>query len=778
MASSDSDHDVSVLPERKSRVIWKVDLPSLLNLIFQYKRGNTVSFDDVRNAIIDYVTNEPKPISKVVRGVTERNLMYALITEFPKVMIKPNERVIRNLAIETRHLVNDVSVKRNFYATSDKTQKRRSRNLSFTEDPDLGLKSQGQWLTPFSDNVSTAGSDCTDVAFNRNLDIADLFGEEKIDRWFSDVPPDPNYVTSWLSLSSAAPSTILDVNDSQSQSVNGEIEEECVSVKNSKYLNTRMHLDLLARSPNSTEHSHDDLTSTEGSCFSPAETPDIVVTDESIGQNLDYELKSGRPLEPTLNGNKSKRDVNRKEPSSSQSDGRNMAEIAQKSRNKKSQLTDQNPDSKSGANSTEMIETDAKKAEEAKLPKTRKESTSNVNKLSSKMSVFSDKSEETAPKVKYNFKINKQRKESTVEQPNDSANKGAHKITSSTTTTTMTKTGSVSNNIGHSATKPDIEISESSKLTQNAHSSSNQGRRPDQNNILKNSYSNDSNDKTVTEKDDSVKNIDDPSSENSEPPKVLSTRELRKLSALKLRQKGTDIEANKDKKSDQLTGEHGTKKEPLNQEEKKKEPSAERNSKDKRRNSRDMKNSKRDNESTEKIAKTDNKVNSKSDQIPNENKSIPDANKPSNECDARKAARERFEQNRVERKRQRDQKQQQQQQQQPSDGLEKTSDARNDSTEEGNPMRRDRQQEKAVRETMWKDSKAEEEERRIKKEREERRRRQEEEDEEYFQEQRRKRQEQERKVAEKKKKDMQNMIVAFIIGGIVLVAIILQSMDK
>ncbi|XP_063710263.1 titin homolog [Symsagittifera roscoffensis] len=293
--ASESDTDDAVLPERRrSRVVWKVDLPSLLNLIFAYKRGASVTFDEVKTALVECITNEPKPISKAVRNVTERNLIYALITEFPKMRFKPKEKIIRNLEIlSKRKKSSEVGIRRNFYETTDTAEKRRSRHLSFQEN-DLGVISQGQLLSPFSDNASTAGSDCTEAAFSRNLDVAELFGEGKIDSWFSDVPTDLDYVNSWLSLSNTpAPSTIP---DNTSEPI-GIATENTISIKADRSANTGLNLDSL-KLPNSTKHNlkaiEEPLHNLQPR-FKAPETPDIVITDDSIDQTSEAQLQSSAP---------------------------------------------------------------------------------------------------------------------------------------------------------------------------------------------------------------------------------------------------------------------------------------------------------------------------------------------------------------------------------------------------------------------------------------------------------------------------------------------------
>ena len=293
--ASESDTDDAVLPERRrSRVVWKVDLPSLLNLIFAYKRGASVTFDEVKTALVEYITNEPKPISKAVRNVTERNLIYALITEFPKMRFKPKEKLIRNLEIlSKRKKSSEVGIRRNFYETTDTAEKRRSRHLSFQEN-DLGVISQGQLLSPFSDNASTAGSDCTEAAFSRNLDVAELFGEGKIDSWFSDVPTDLDYVNSWLSLSNTpAPSTIP---DNTSEPI-GIATENTISIKADRSANTGLNLDSL-KLPNSTKHNlkaiEEPLHNLQPR-FKAPETPDIVITEDSIDQTSEAQLQSSAP---------------------------------------------------------------------------------------------------------------------------------------------------------------------------------------------------------------------------------------------------------------------------------------------------------------------------------------------------------------------------------------------------------------------------------------------------------------------------------------------------
>ena len=393
--ASESDTDDAVLPERRrSRVVWKVDLPSLLNLIFAYKRGASVTFDEVKTALVEYITNEPKPISKAVRNVTERNLIYALITEFPKMRFKPKEKIIRNLEIlSKRKKSSEVGIRRNFYETADTAEKRRSRHLSFQEN-DLGVISQGQLLTPFSDNASTAGSDCTEAAFSRNLDVAELFGEGKIDSWFSDVPTDLDYVNSWLSLSNTpAPSTIP---DNTSEPI-GIATENTISIKADRSANTGLNLDSL-KLPNSTKHNlkaiEEPLLNLQPR-FKAPETPDIVITDDSIDQTSEAQLQSSAPRmrkqglysnvnkieeqKNILNENEKQNGlIGNKKASSSKDESSNCESNDTKKEEKTHKLGETDPENK----------TESKNA--SKFP-------SKSSKISDRFGAFSKKLEETKP---------------------------------------------------------------------------------------------------------------------------------------------------------------------------------------------------------------------------------------------------------------------------------------------------------------------------------------------------------------------------------------------
>ena len=188
-------------PDRKSRIVWQVDLPSLIELIFEFKKGGHVTFDDVRKAIIEYIVTEPKPISRVLKGVTEKNLIYAIATQFPLIKIKPNERVIRHLDVRNHHPA-DIPVSRNRYlrnSTSSSTEltvrPSSRRKLSFSEKPHANVKSRGQWFVPCSETNSVS-SEMGEAVYRRNLDIVEMFADEKIDRWFADVSPRSSFYDS------------------------------------------------------------------------------------------------------------------------------------------------------------------------------------------------------------------------------------------------------------------------------------------------------------------------------------------------------------------------------------------------------------------------------------------------------------------------------------------------------------------------------------------------------------------------------------------------------
>ena len=188
-------------PDRKSRVVWQVDLPSLITLIFEFKKGSHVTFDDIRRAVIDYIITEPKPISRVLRGVTEKNLIYAIATQFPLIKIKPNERAIRHLEVKNEHPA-DAPVSRRRYlkpfnSLTNAAVRPSRRKLSFNEQPQTNIKSKGQWFVPCSETNSLSGaSEMGEAVYRRNLDIVEMFADEKIDKWFDDISPRSSFYDS------------------------------------------------------------------------------------------------------------------------------------------------------------------------------------------------------------------------------------------------------------------------------------------------------------------------------------------------------------------------------------------------------------------------------------------------------------------------------------------------------------------------------------------------------------------------------------------------------